>query len=134
MFYLAEYMALVTNSAIFATLFLGGPDGPAIAGHSIGPFWFAMKVLVLLYVYMWIRATLPRLRYDQLMDLGWKRLIPASLALLLIVAGARVRHTARWLARRSVGQHHRPSWSWTGPSTWARLSTRKASWPKLETP
>ncbi len=90
LFYLAEYMALVTNSAIFTTLFLGGPDGPRIAGHSIGPVWFAIKVLVLLYIYVWIRATLPRLRYDQLMDLGWKRLIPGSLALLLIVAGARV--------------------------------------------
>ena len=90
LFYLAEYMALVTNSAIFTTLFLGGPDGPRIAGNSIGPVWFVIKVLVLLYIYVWIRATLPRLRYDQLMDLGWKRLIPGSLALLLIVAGARV--------------------------------------------
>jgi NADH-quinone oxidoreductase subunit H len=94
LFYLAEYMSLVTNSAIFTTLFLGGPDGPAIAGHSIGPFWFALKVLILLYIYVWMRATLPRLRYDQLMDLGWKRLIPGSLALLMIVAGARVSY--RW--------------------------------------
>jgi NADH-quinone oxidoreductase subunit H len=90
LFYLAEYMALVVNSAIFVTLFLGGPDGPRIAGHSIGPFWFALKVLIILYVYVWIRATLPRLRYDQLMDLGWKRLIPGALAMLLIVAGARI--------------------------------------------
>jgi NADH-quinone oxidoreductase subunit H len=90
LFYLAEYAALVTNSAIFTTLFLGGPDGPRIAGHSVGPFWFTIKVLALLYVYVWMRATLPRLRYDQLMDLGWKKLIPGSLALLLIVAGARV--------------------------------------------
>jgi len=89
-FYLAEYMALVTNSAIFTTLFLGGPDGPRIAGNSIGPFWFVLKVLVVLYIYVWIRATLPRLRYDQLMDLGWKKLIPGSLAMLLIVAGARI--------------------------------------------
>ena len=90
LFYLAEYMAVVVNSAIFTTLFLGGPDGPRIAGHSIGPFWFALKVLIILYVYIWIRATLPRLRYDQLMDLGWKRLIPGALAMLLIVAGARI--------------------------------------------
>ncbi|MGH9105891.1 MAG: complex I subunit 1/NuoH family protein [Acidimicrobiales bacterium] len=90
LFYLAEYMALVTNSAIFTTLFLGGPDGWTVDGVSIGPFWFILKVLVVLYVYVWIRATLPRLRYDQLMDLGWKQLIPAALALLLIVAGARV--------------------------------------------
>jgi NADH-quinone oxidoreductase subunit H len=90
MFYMAEYIAVVTNSAIFATLFLGGPDGPRIAGHSIGPVWFVIKVLVLLYIYIWMRATLPRLRYDQLMDLGWKWLIPGSLALLLVVIGARV--------------------------------------------
>ena len=76
-FYLAEYAALVTNSAIIVTLWFGGPDGPRIAGHSIGPVWFAIKVLIILYIYVWVRATLPRLRYDQLMDLGWKRLIPA---------------------------------------------------------
>ena len=58
----------------------GGRTGPAIAGHSIGPVWFVVKVLIILYIYVWIRATLPRLRYDQLMDLGWKRLIPAALA------------------------------------------------------
>ena len=77
-FYLAEYAALVTNSAIIVTLWFGGPDGPRIAGHSIGPVWLAIKLLIILYIYVWIRATLPRLRYDQLMDLGWKRLIPAS--------------------------------------------------------
>jgi NADH-quinone oxidoreductase subunit H len=90
LFYLAEYMALVTNAAIITTLFLGGPDGPRIAGHSVGPAWFAIKVLVLLYIFVWVRATLPRLRYDQLMDLGWKRLIPGALAMFLVVAGARI--------------------------------------------
>jgi NADH-quinone oxidoreductase subunit H len=89
-FYLAEYAALVTNSAIIVTLWFGGPDGPRIAGHSIGPAWFLLKLLIVLYVYVWIRATLPRLRYDQLMDLGWKRLIPASLAMLMIVAGRQI--------------------------------------------
>ena len=89
-FYLAEYAALVTNSAIMVTLWFGGPDGPRIAGHSIGPFWFTLKELIILYIYVWVRATLPRLRYDQLMDLGWKRLIPASLAMLMIVAGFQV--------------------------------------------
>jgi NADH-quinone oxidoreductase subunit H len=89
-FYLAEYAALVTNSAIIVTLWFGGPDGPRIAGHSIGPAWFVLKLLIILYVYVWIRATLPRLRYDQLMDLGWKRLIPGSLAMLMIVAGFQV--------------------------------------------
>jgi NADH-quinone oxidoreductase subunit H len=89
-FYLAEYASLVTNSAIIITLWFGGPDGPRIAGHSIGPFWFVLKLLIVLYIYVWIRATLPRLRYDQLMDLGWKRMIPAALAWLMIVAGFQV--------------------------------------------
>jgi NADH-quinone oxidoreductase subunit H len=89
-FYLAEYAALVTNSAIIVTLWFGGPDGPRIAGNSIGPVWWLVKLLIILYIYVWIRATLPRLRYDQLMDLGWKRLIPLSLAMLMIIAGFQV--------------------------------------------
>jgi NADH-quinone oxidoreductase subunit H len=90
LFYLAEYAALVTNSAFIVTLWLGGPDGPRIDHVSIGPFWFVLKVLIILYIYVWIRATLPRLRYDQLMDLGWKRLIPIALAWLMIVAAFQV--------------------------------------------
>ena len=72
------------------TLWFGGPDGPRIAGNSIGPVWFTIKVLIILFLYVWVRATLPRLRYDQLMDLGWKRLIPAALAMLMIVAGRQI--------------------------------------------
>jgi NADH-quinone oxidoreductase subunit H len=108
-FYLAEYAALITNSAIMVTLWFGGPDGPRIAGHSIGPFWFTLKELIILYIYVWVRATLPRLRYDQLMDLGWKRLIPASLAMLMIVAGFQVTNNvsgtgaAHFLATREWG-------------------------------
>lgn len=97
-FYLAEYAALVTNSAIIVTLWLGGPDGPGVAGHSIGPFWFILKLLIILYIYVWIRATLPRMRYDQLMDLGWKRLIPGALAMLMIVAGFQVSRTWGFVA------------------------------------
>jgi NADH-quinone oxidoreductase subunit H len=89
-FYLAEYAALVTNSAIIVTLWLGGPDGPTVNGWNVGWLWFTVKTLVILYIFVWIRATLPRFRYDQLMDLGWKRLIPASLAWLMIVAGFQV--------------------------------------------
>jgi NADH-quinone oxidoreductase subunit H len=89
-FYLAEYAALVTNSAIIVTLFFGGPDGPRIAGQGIGVVWFVLKLLIILYIFVWIRATLPRLRYDQLMDLGWKRLIPLALAWLMIVAGFQI--------------------------------------------
>ncbi len=100
LFYLAEYAALVVNSAIITTLWLGGPDGPQIAHVSIGPFWFMVKVLILLYVFVWIRATLPRLRYDQLMDLGWKRLIPIALAWLMVVAAFQV---SRWYGVAAIG-------------------------------
>jgi NADH-quinone oxidoreductase subunit H len=92
-FYLASYASLITNSAIIVTLWFGGPDGPRIAGNSIGPFWFVLKELIVLYLYVWIRATLPRLRYDQLMDLCWKRLIPIALAMLMIIAGFQINNT-----------------------------------------
>lgn len=108
-FYLAEYAALVTNSAIIVTLWLGGPNGPTIDGHSVGPLWFTAKVLVILYVFVWIRATLPRFRYDQLMDIGWKRLIPAALVMLMVVAGFQAPKdvagsgVGHWLAQREWG-------------------------------
>jgi NADH-quinone oxidoreductase subunit H len=103
-FYLAEYAALVTNSAIVVTIWFGGPDGPRIASHSIGPVWFVIKILIVLYMYVWVRATLPRLRYDQLMDLGWKRLIPLSLAMLLIVAGFQINTgQGSWIEQRKWG-------------------------------
>jgi NADH-quinone oxidoreductase subunit H len=89
LFYLAEFMNVVTMSGIAVTLFLGGPDGPRILGHSVGPFWFIVKEFFFLFTYVWLRATLPRFRYDQLMDLGWKRLIPAALGMLLFVAAVR---------------------------------------------
>ncbi|MGH9150100.1 MAG: NADH-quinone oxidoreductase subunit NuoH [Acidimicrobiales bacterium] len=89
LFYLAEFMNTVTMSAIVVTLFLGGPNGPAPGFLPVlwPVLWFVGKLLVFLFGYVWLRATLPRLRYDQLMDLGWKSLIPLSLAWLLIMAG-----------------------------------------------
>ncbi len=89
LFYLAEFMNTITMSAIVVTLFFGGPDGPHIRPvHWLWPIlWFFIKTVVFLYFYVWLRATLPRLRYDQLMDLGWKVLIPGSLFWLLIIAG-----------------------------------------------
>jgi NADH-quinone oxidoreductase subunit H len=99
--YLAEYANLITGSALIATLWLGGPDGPAIAGHHIGPFWFAVKMLILLYIFVWVRATLPRMRYDQLMELCWKRMIPLALAMLMIDAGFQV--SRKWTAVTVVG-------------------------------
>jgi NADH-quinone oxidoreductase subunit H len=99
--YLAEYANLITGSALIATLWLGGPDGPAIAGHHIGPFWFAVKMLILLYIFVWVRATLPRMRYDQLMELCWKRMIPLALAMLMIDAGFQVSRT--WTVVTVIG-------------------------------
>ncbi len=90
MFYLAEFMNTITMSAIVVTLYFGGPNGwiPNIPGATIYVpiIWFVIKVVAFCFIYVWFRAALPRLRYDQLMDLGWKRLIPMSLAWLLLVA------------------------------------------------
>jgi len=91
LFFLAEFMNTITMSAITVTLFFGGPDGPIPhIPHTqwLWPIlWFLGKTILFLFVFVWLRAALPRLRYDQLMDLGWKRLIPLSLGWLLIVAG-----------------------------------------------
>jgi NADH-quinone oxidoreductase subunit H len=96
LFYLAEFGNTITMSAIMVTLFFGGPDGPGFHFLTwLWPIlWFLGKTVVFLYGYVWIRAALPRLRYDQLMDLGWKRLIPLSLGWLLVIAGARI--SAAW--------------------------------------
>jgi NADH-quinone oxidoreductase subunit H len=91
LFFLAEFMNTITMSAITVTLFFGGPDGPVPHIphlYWLWPIvWFLGKTIVFLFVFVWLRAALPRLRYDQLMDLGWKRLIPLSLGWLLVVAG-----------------------------------------------
>ena len=89
LFYLAEFMNTITMSAVAVTLFFGGPDGPGFHFLTwLWPIaWFVGKTVVFCYVQVWIRASLPRMRYDQLMDLGWKRLIPLSLGWLLVVAG-----------------------------------------------
>jgi NADH-quinone oxidoreductase subunit H len=91
LFYMAEFMNTITMSAVMVTLFFGGPDGPGFHFlRWLWPIvWFAGKTVVFLYVYVWIRAALPRLRYDQLMGLGWKVLIPFSLGWLLVVAAFR---------------------------------------------
>ena len=92
LFFLAEFMNTVTMSAVIVTLFFGGASGPVLFGPGwIWPIlWFLIKTGVFLYFYVWVRAALPRLRYDQLMTLGWKVLIPASLAWFLIIAGMQV--------------------------------------------
>ncbi len=100
LFFLAEFMNTVTMSGIIVTLFWGGPQGlfdiPVIPGAIEGTIWFIAKVLVFLYVYVWFRATLPRYRYDQLMDLGWKILIPASLGWFMLMAVLRLARDEDW--------------------------------------
>ena len=86
MFYLGEYVNMVTVSAIAVTLFLGGWRGPApdVLPWLWPVLWFAAKLLVVVYLYMWVRLTLPRIRYDRLMAFGWKFLIPFGLAWILL--------------------------------------------------
>ncbi|MDP8937817.1 MAG: NADH-quinone oxidoreductase subunit NuoH [Actinomycetota bacterium] len=98
LFYLAEFMNTITMSALAVTLFLGGPNGPRIGFlPDLWPVvWFMLKLVAFLFVYIWLRATLPRFRYDQLMDLGWKKLIPLSLYWLLLIAALRVGEDEGW--------------------------------------
>jgi NADH-quinone oxidoreductase subunit H len=98
LFFLAEFMNTITVSAVAVTLFLGGPNGPKISFlPSLWPVvWFFAKLVGFLFVYVWFRATLPRLRYDQLMDLGWKKLIPLSLFWLMLIAALRVGRDRAW--------------------------------------
>jgi NADH-quinone oxidoreductase subunit H len=106
MFYLAEFMNTITMSALITTLFLGGPNIPVnvpILGSS-SIVWLVLKIFILLSIYVLLRATLPRYRYDQLMDLGWKRLIPASLLWLLVLAALRLERDGNVGARlRNLG-------------------------------
>jgi NADH-quinone oxidoreductase subunit H len=97
LFYLAEYINMTTVAALATTLFLGGWRAPwpltVWSGANTGWWpllWFLAKVLILLFCFVWLRGTLPRVRYDQLMRLGWKVLIPVSLAWILMVATVRV--------------------------------------------
>ena len=99
LFFLAEFMNTVTMSAIMVTLFFGGPAGP-ILWDPIGPvfpiLWFMIKLLCFLFLFVWFRATLPRVRYDQLMDLGWKVLIPLSLGWVLFLGARNVANDKDW--------------------------------------
>ncbi len=98
LFFLAEYVNMVTVSAMATTLFLGGWRAPAPistvwAGANSGwwpVLWFTLKVITFLFVFVWLRGTLPRLRYDQFMTLGWKLLLPLALVWMVAVAFQRV--------------------------------------------
>jgi NADH-quinone oxidoreductase subunit H len=119
LFFMAEYIKMIGVSAIFVTLFLGGWRGPlaelgpvvvpatwpaplpAILGGLdlgiLGPVWFTLKVVALLFVMIWIRSTHPRLRYDRLMAFGWKVMLPLALANVMVTAAALVSPVAFWI-------------------------------------
>ncbi|HEY7379882.1 MAG TPA: NADH-quinone oxidoreductase subunit NuoH [Gaiella sp.] len=86
LFTMAEYINLITLSALSVTLFLGGWHGPEWFWGLSGPIWFLVKLFVLLFVFIWIRTTLPRLRYDQLMRFGWKVLLPVATVNAVVTA------------------------------------------------
>jgi NADH-quinone oxidoreductase subunit H len=97
LFFLAEYANMIVVSAVATTLFFGGwlrpfPNVSALDFLNIVPgwAWFSLKTFVLLYLFMWIRATLPRYRYDQLMRLGWKVLIPIAIANIVVTGAVKV--------------------------------------------
>ena len=97
LFFLAEYVNIISVSALATTLFLGGYHAPPFWGFTenwlggwFTAIWFFSKVLVFFFVFVWLRGTLPRLRYDQFMQFGWKILIPVSIVWILIVATLRL--------------------------------------------
>jgi NADH-quinone oxidoreductase subunit H len=83
LFQMGEYVNMITLSALAVTLFFGGYYGP---WPPLGPLWFLIKLLIVIFVFLWIRATLPRLRYDQLMRFGWKVLLPVATINALVTA------------------------------------------------
>ncbi len=105
LFFLAEFMNTITMSGVIVTLFFGGPQPLPIGrfdnvlsflGPLSGTAWMMLKVLVFLYIYVWFRATLPRLRYDQLMTLGWRLMIPLSLGWFILLAAFRIGKEEGW--------------------------------------
>src|SRR5258706_1421252 len=116
MFYIAEYSNMVTASALMATLFFGGWDIPLTTWDSTGDpsvlktlatlAAFGLKTFVFLFTYIWVRWTLPRFRYDQLMALGWKVLLPLSLVYITLVA------VAIWFIRVRLGWEYGAGMAW----------------------
>ena len=87
LYQMAEYINMITVSSIAATLFFGGWTLGALSGVPGAPFiWYTIKVFIFLFIFIWMRATLPRIRYDQLMRLGWQVLLPLSVLNLLVTA------------------------------------------------
>jgi NADH-quinone oxidoreductase subunit H len=87
LFFMAEYIKMIAISMIGATIYLGGFQGPFVATYPwLGPLYLLIKVVILLFVLIWIRATLPRIRYDRLMAFGWKILFPIALLNVIVTA------------------------------------------------
>jgi NADH-quinone oxidoreductase subunit H len=90
MFFMAEYANMFTVACLASILFLGGWSGPVfgppIVQSLLPVFWFALRVFVFIFVYIWVRGTLPRFRYDQLMAFGWKFLLPLAIANIVVTA------------------------------------------------
>jgi NADH-quinone oxidoreductase subunit H len=110
LFFLAEYINMVTVSALATTLFLGGwrAPWPLSLWHGANAgwwpmLWFTAKVIAIIFVFVWLRGTLPRLRYDQFMAFGWKVLIPINLVWILAVTSIRVLRDRGWPSWEAVG-------------------------------
>jgi NADH-quinone oxidoreductase subunit H len=110
MFFLAEYINMTTLSALATTMFLGGYYPPPLISKIPGAYngwveviWFLGKVFLLLFGYVWLRGTLPRTRYDQLMALGWKILIPLSIVWILLIAVIRAARNTAWSNPAVIG-------------------------------
>ncbi len=116
-YFLAEYINMATVSAVATTLFFGGyrapwpipwiiQANPAALGWLdsgwMGLFWFSAKLLIFIGLFVWLRGTLPRFRYDQFMDLGWKILIPISIGWIMLVSFVRVAQNQGWLGSSAV--------------------------------
>ncbi len=108
LFFMAEYQKMIVISAVMAVFFFGGYLGPGVDQYPLlGPVYMAIKIVVLLFAMIWVRATWPRLRYDRLMSFGWKVLVPLSLAIVFITA------TGILLAEQTKNG----LWMWAIPAT-----------------
>ncbi|HEX6533807.1 MAG TPA: NADH-quinone oxidoreductase subunit NuoH [Gemmatimonadaceae bacterium] len=124
MFFIAEYSNMITASAMMVTLFFGGWDIPGIQWDNVAPHtgiktlvtlgFFLFKLLVFLFLYMWVRWTLPRFRYDQLMSLGWKFMLPLALGYIVVMAGAILGLDALGVSRETTALGFSPYWAALG--------------------
>ena len=106
LFTMSEYINLITLSALAVTLFLGGWHFPVL--ESLGPLWFVLKLIVLIFIFIWMRTTLPRLRYDQLMRFGWKVLLPVATINAVVTAILVVWHLMADRHRQRLRRHLPP--------------------------